>query len=97
MDGIKEIKASAASGLAYIGLRYDFSTDRDEKYQEIIREMERLRSGELPQNIAQILIKRTRTTDVNIYQIALLSETASYADLEYHSTELKNRLKKWAV
>lgn len=94
MDGIKEIKASAASGLAYIGLRYDFSTDRDEKYQEIIREMERLRSGELPQNIAQILIKRTRTTDVNIYQIALLSETASYADLEYHSTELKNRLKK---
>lgn len=94
MDGIKEIKASAASGLAYIGLRYDFSTDRDEKYQEIIREMERLRSGELPQNIAQILIKRTRTTDVNIYQIALLSETASYADMEYHSTELKNRLKK---
>jgi len=94
MDGIKEIKASAASGLAYIGLRYDFFTDRDEKYQEIIREMERLRSGELPQNIAQILIKRTRTTDVNIYQIALLSETASYADLEYHSTELKNRLKK---
>jgi acriflavin resistance protein len=94
MDGIKEIKASAASGLAYIGLRYDFSTDRDEKYQEIIREMERLRSGELPQNIAQILIKRTRTTDVNIYQIALLSEIASYADLEYHSTELKNRLKK---
>lgn len=94
MDGIKEIKASAASGLAYIGLRYDFSTDRNEKYQEIIREMERLRSGELPQNIAQILIKRTRTTDVNIYQIALLSETASYADLEYHSTELKNRLKK---
>lgn len=94
MDGIKEIKASAASGLAYIGLRYDFSTDRDEKYQEIIREMERLRSGELLQNIAQILIKRTRTTDVNIYQIALLSEIASYADLEYHSTELKNRLKK---
>ena len=94
MDGIKEIKASAASGLAYIGLRYDFSTDRDEKYQEIIREMERLRSGELPQNIAQLRIKRTRTTDVNIYQIALLSETASYADLEYHSTELKNRLKK---
>lgn len=94
MDGIKEIKASAASGLAYIGLRYDFSTDRDEKYQEIIREMERLRSGGLPQNIAQILIKRTRTTDVNIYQIALLSETASYADLEYHSTELKNLLKK---
>lgn len=94
MDGIKEIKASAASGLAYIGLRYDFSTDRDEKYQEIIREMERLRSGELPQNIAQILIKRTRTTDVNIYQIALLSETSSYADLEYHATELKNRLKK---
>lgn len=94
MDGIKEIKASAASGLAYIGLRYDFSTDRDEKYQEIIREMERLRSGELPQNIAQILINRTRTTDVNIYQIALLSETSSYADLEYHATELKNRLKK---
>lgn len=94
MDGIKEIKASAASGLAYISLRYDFSTDRDEKYQEIIREMERLRSGELPQNIAQILIKRTRTTDVNIYQIALLSETSSYADMEYHATELKNRLKK---
>lgn len=94
MDGIKEIKASAGSGLAYIGLRYDFSTDRDEKYQEIIREVERLRSGVLPQNIAQIIIKRTRTTDVNIYQIALLSETSSYADLEYHATELKNRLKK---
>lgn len=94
MDGIKEIKASAANGLAYIGLRYDFSTDRDEKYQEIIREVERLRSNNLPQNIAQILIKRIRTTDVNIYQIALLSETFSYADLEYYATELKNRFKK---
>lgn len=94
MDGISEIKASAGSGLGYINFRYDFATDREEKYQEIIREMERLRSGVLPATIRQILIRRTRSTDVNIYQIALLSETATYADMEYHATALKNRLKK---
>lgn len=93
-DGVKEIKAAAGSGFAYIGIRYDFATDREEKYQEIIREMEHLRSGSLPENIGQVLIKRTRTTDVNIYQIALLSETSSYAKMENLATELKNNLKK---
>ena len=94
MDGIKEIKATAGSGFASIGIRYDFATDREEKYQEIIREMERLRSGTLPESIGQVIIKRTRSTDVNIYQIALLSENASYAKMEYYARELKNSLKK---
>ena len=49
---------------------------------------------ELPQDILDVDVLKFNPTDVSILQIALLSETAPYKDLEEWSKKLKERLEK---
>ena len=67
--------------------------DPEEKYQEIVREVNALRI-ELPQDIFDIKILKFASTDVSILQLALVSETASYRDLQKQVEELESRLEK---
>src|ERR1700742_1176933 len=50
--------------------------------------------GTSPSDIPTIDIQRFRPSDVNILQVALLSETAPYKDLQTWSKKLKDRLEK---
>ena len=93
MDDVKRIRSTIDDGLAVIQLEFNYETAPDKKYQDVIRELNAVRS-DLPQDILSIDIQRFRPSDVNILQVALLSETAPYKDLQTWSKKLKDRLEK---
>ena len=93
LDDIKRIVSRIDDGLAVIRVEFKYETDPDKKYQDVVREIDALRN-KLPQDILDIDIQKFSPSDVNILQIALLSETAPYKDLEEWSKKLKERLEK---
>jgi len=93
MDDVKRIRSSIDDGLAVIQIEFKYETDPDKKYQDVIRELNAVRP-ELPADILSTEIQRFTPSDVNILQVALLSETAPYSQLEEWSKKLKERLEK---
>jgi multidrug efflux pump subunit AcrB len=93
MDDIKRIRSTIDDGLAVVQIEFKYETDPDKKYQNVIREVDAVR-GELPPDILPITIQRFSPSDVNILQVALVSETAPYKDLQEWSKRLKDRLEK---
>jgi len=94
LENVKKIKSEAWSNVAVVGVEYEHSVNRENKYQEVVRETELLRSEKLPAGIQQFSVKQIKSTDVIISQIALISDNASYAELEKYAVDLKDKLKK---
>lgn len=93
LDDIKRIISDINDGLAVLRIDYKHEAVVDEKYQELVREVNALRA-ELPSEIYDIKILKFSSTDVNIMQLALISETASYAELEKQAEALETELEK---
>jgi multidrug efflux pump subunit AcrB len=91
LENIKKIISDVNDGLATIRVEYKHEMDVEEKYQEIVRELNALRP-ELPQDIYDIKILKFSSTDVNTLQIALISETASYKELQTWVEDLEDEL-----
>src|SRR5690606_19184739 len=93
LDDMKRIKTTIKDGLAVFQVEYKYESDPDEKYQELVREINSIRS-ELPADIYNIEINKVQPSDVNILQIALISENASRERLKYHAEALQDELEK---
>lgn len=93
LENIKRIKTTIQDGVAVMTVEYKYESDVDEKYQELIREVNGMRD-ELPQEILSIEVRKTSPTDVNILQAALISENASLDDLRRKAEELQESLEK---
>lgn len=93
LDNMDRVRSTIVDGAAIFQVEYDFSSDPEEKYQEIVREMNSVRK-ELPADILDIRIERYQPDGVNIYQFALVSENLPYSKLEKYADDLENRLEK---
>ncbi|MEN0056145.1 MAG: efflux RND transporter permease subunit [Mucilaginibacter sp.] len=93
LDDIKRIRTTIANGVAAIRVEYKYSSDIDSKYQEIVREVNNKRS-ELPQEISNIEVQKQQPTDVNVMQVALISENAARSRLQYYAEKLQDELEK---
>jgi multidrug efflux pump subunit AcrB len=93
LENIKRIKTEIKDGVAVIFVEYNYNEDVNEKYQELVREVNTLRP-ELPQDIFSIKINKVRPSDVNILQIALISENASRENLKKYGERLQDELEK---
>ncbi|HYF68989.1 MAG TPA: efflux RND transporter permease subunit [Ohtaekwangia sp.] len=93
LDDMKRIKTQINDGLAVFTVEYKYESDPDEKYQELVREVNSLRA-QLPQDIYSIEINKFQPSDVNILQIALISENASRPKLKFYAEALKDELEK---
>lgn len=93
LDDIKHVVSNMGDGLAVIRIEFKYESDPDKKYQDVVRELDALR-GQLPQDVLDITVQKFSPSDVNILQVALMSETAPYKDMEEWSKELKKRLEK---
>jgi multidrug efflux pump subunit AcrB len=93
LDDIKEIRTDINDGVAVIVVKYIYSSDDDAKYQELVREMNALRP-QLPQEVYKIEVRRVTPSDVNVLQVALVSENASAASLRKEAKQLKEELEK---
>jgi multidrug efflux pump subunit AcrB len=93
LEDLKEIKTDINDGVAVIFVEYKYSSDVDAKYQELVREVNSIRS-ELPQDIYSIEVRKVTPTDVNVLQVALVSENASDEKMKFYAEELKEQLEK---
>lgn len=93
LDDIKHIKSRIDDGLMVMRVDFKYESDVDKKYQDMVREVSALRS-ELPQEILSMNILKFSPSDVSIVQAGLVSEVASYKDLEENAKRLKDELTK---
>ncbi len=93
LEDMKRIKTTITDGLAVFRVEYKYESDPDEKYQELVREINGLRD-ELPSDIFSLEIEKFQPSDVNIIQVALISENASRSKLKLHAEALKDELEK---
>jgi multidrug efflux pump subunit AcrB len=93
LENIDKINSSIEDGLAIIQVEFKYGENIDNKYQEVVREINAIRST-LPQDILSINIRKIDPSDVNIFQIALISENVAYRDLKKMGDDLKEKLEK---
>jgi multidrug efflux pump subunit AcrB len=93
LDDIKRLRSSISNGVAVIRVEYKYSSNVDSKYQEIVREVNSKRA-ELPADIYSIEIQKQQPSDVNILQVALISETAASQRMQYYAEKLQDELEK---
>jgi len=88
LEDIKDIKTRIMDGVTILEVEFNFGEDPDEKYDDVIQAMAKIRA-DLPEHIYSIDIKQASPTDVNVLQVALLSETASYREMRYQAERLE--------
>jgi multidrug efflux pump subunit AcrB len=93
LDDIKRVRTNIANGVAVIQVEYNYNSNVEAKYQEIVREVNSQR-GELPAEIASIEVRKFQPSDTNILQIALVSENAPRATMQYYAERLQDELEK---
>jgi multidrug efflux pump subunit AcrB len=90
LDDVKNITSSIRSGVARIEIEFDPNQDADKKYDDVVREVNALRPA-LPE-LVQLTIYKASTLDVNIVQVALVSDLAPYRLLDSLAEQLEDRL-----
>jgi len=93
LPNAEKMHTTIEDGLAIIRVEFKYGENIDNKYQEVIREMNALRS-ELPAEISSIEVRKFNPSDVNVLQVALVSENASNQKLKEYADNLKDNLEK---
>ena len=93
LENIQKITTSIQDGLAVIRPEFSYGVNVDNKYQEVVREVNSLRPT-LPADIFSVEIRKLDPSDVRILQMALVSETASLVQLKRYADNLKDELEK---
>jgi len=93
LDGIKRLRTSISNGVAVLHVEYIYNSNIDSKYQELVREVNSKRP-ELPADISSIEVQKQQPSDVNVLQVALISENASRSRMQYFGEKLQDELEK---
>jgi multidrug efflux pump subunit AcrB len=91
LDDILTIKSEIKDGVAIIVIEFSSESDPDRKYDEILRQINSVRPA-LPQDLYSLETLKIQAGNTNIIQSALVSQTASWAELRKHAEELKDYL-----
>ena len=89
LEDVKKIVSSAYDGIAVVHVEFHYGSDPEKKQDEVIREFNRIR-GSLPADIASIDIRKNNPGLVNIVQMALVSDEASWRELKEKAENLKD-------
>ncbi|HBK89102.1 MAG: efflux RND transporter permease subunit [Cyclobacteriaceae bacterium] len=93
LEGIKSIETNIGDGVAVVFVEYKYESVLEEKYQELVREVNSLRD-ELPRDLTSIEVRKVMPSDVNVIQIALVSENATREALRKNAERLQDELEK---
>jgi multidrug efflux pump subunit AcrB len=95
LDDIDRISSRSTDGTAVITAGFDWSSDPEKDYDQVVREVNAIRQS-LPTSIQRIEFRKTRTTESAVLQFALVSDTASYRRLEKLAKDLREQLNQVA-
>jgi len=95
LENIDRMRSLSFNGIMVLTMEFKHGQDQDKKYEEVVREVNALRT-ELPPDIYRITIQKFSSSDVAILQGGIVSENASYADLRREAERLEESLEKIA-
>ncbi len=93
LDDIKEMQTTIRDGVAITEVEFIFGVDPDEKFDEIQRQVNGVRS-DLPEDLYQLNFTKASTSTVNIMQLALVSDKAPYSLLKREAEKVKKTIEK---
>ena len=91
LENVETIESRIVDGVATVFVEFRADQDPDEKYDEVLREMNALRP-DLPAELARFTVEKATTLDVAIAQLALVSETMPWHELDALAERLADRL-----
>ncbi|HUQ17869.1 MAG TPA: efflux RND transporter permease subunit, partial [Candidatus Saccharimonadales bacterium] len=91
LDNVTKIESKIQDGVATTQVEFAVGENPDDRYEEVLREMNALRP-DLPAELARFTVEKFTTLDVAIAQLALVSETAPYHELDKLAERLEDRL-----
>ncbi len=91
LEDVKELYSRSGDGLAVITVEFDPSVDADRKEDAVRREVNGVRP-ELPASLARLDVIRQENNTVAIAQIALVSETTPYHELDKIAERIEERV-----
>ena len=91
LDDIKRMDSRSLDGVGVIQPEFHWYTDPDEKFDEVVREVNRIRD-QLPADLASLEVRKAGSGLVNIVQVALVSEGASYRELQRLAEDLRDSI-----
>ncbi len=90
IDDIRKINTTLRDGIATINVEFEHGTDASDKYDQMVSRVNAIES-DLPNDMHSIEVMEWTSTDVAIMQLALISETADFTELERLAEGLKRR------
>lgn len=93
LENIDRMRSESSSGIMVLTIEFKHGENQDKKYEEVIREINSIRS-ELPQELYRISIQKFSASDVAILQAAIVSETASWAEMRRQAEDLEEAFEK---
>lgn len=93
LEDVDKLTTNIEDGLSVTTVDFKYTTDWEIKYQDVVREINGLKR-ELPEELYSLEIKKFDPSQVNVLQVALLSENASYRQLRLEADRLKENLER---
>ena len=91
LDDIKHMDSRSLDGVGVIRIEFQWHTDPTDKYDEVVREVNRIRA-QLPPDLASLEVRKAGSGLVNIVQLALVSEQAGYRELQDLAEDLRDSI-----
>lgn len=91
LEDILKLETSIRDGVAIIVIEFTSDSDPDQKYDEVTRQINSIRSS-LPPDLYSIETLKIQAGNTNIIQSALVSEGAGYDELAEYAEKLRDRM-----
>lgn len=91
LDDIKSIESTIKDGVASVVVEFTAKVDPEKKFDEVSRQINVVRQ-DMPEDLYSLEAIKVSAGNTNIIQSALVSESASYADLERYAEDITDRI-----
>ncbi|HEX4353062.1 MAG TPA: efflux RND transporter permease subunit [Polyangiales bacterium] len=91
LDDGKRMRTEIDDGLAVIQIEFESGVDPARKHDDVLRETAAVRP-DLPAELVRLDVQQFNAALVNVVEVALISDDASYASIDHQARRLKRRL-----
>ena len=93
LDDVDEVGSASLDGTAVVQVQFTWDVNAERKFDEVVREVNAIRP-QLPAALAELEVRRIRTSEVAVLQYALVSDHMPMRRLEKVADRLRRELDK---
>lgn len=93
IEDVREIRSNSRAGVSVVSVEFIYGVDPEKKYDEVVRELNVVRPR-LPDGVTEVRARRANPAQTNVVQMALVSEDASFRQMEAYAKGLRDALER---